>query len=824
MGLENKLIWVFSLENTEKYIDIELYRGRNKYTKTGLFSGPLRRNDADTSASDNNFQFLCSLDSVAQVGKNKYKLHKTTAVKLLDYFHEQKIDEVYCLLKDKKLHHVSGFVSVGLTDSVSGIKYDGISGNLYYCSVTQNGISDTAVENVDNTYLQPKPRMYLFSEGKTIRGMLSFIYGDIEVPANSSDELINIGSETVFRNLHSETTVKNLIISVGGNKSLRNEFLFQTKIFFDSVLQRLLDENINLFWGKEKKTILKSKISCNISYGIDWFVVSGKVIGEKQEYTLSDLLRSSKGKNFVEIDNGIVFLPEELRKTSLEFTNSGLIQIPRSKLDDVVSIGECFNVNPTDYLNRFLNFTDSAYTLPNRIECILKPYQKEGIKWAVTLYRNGFGGCLADDMGLGKTLQAISFICCEERNNELPVLIIAPKIVLYNWKNEFGKFAPWSNVVVAYGNFDSLKMVENNTIYITTYDTLINHGNEFERIKFDTVVLDESQFVKNFRTQRYRAIQKIKSKYFLALTGTPIENSIEELWSLFNLINPGLLGSHGQFMSRFGEAHVEAARLNTLKKIVTPFIMRRTKEEVLKELPPKEEMYIYCEMSEGQKRLYDELLSSVRKELQAQPSRYQIKDNSIILQALLYLRETCSDPQLLPPTLRGIELSESCKYELFKDYAHRVMSESNKLIVYGMFPRVLKKMENWCKRLGWNTFYIDGSISNRQDIVDAFESSEQGVFFISLKAGGVGLNLVSCQYVFIYDPWWNTAAEQQAANRVYRIGQEKPVFIYHFLVKDTIEEKIYDLQKKKEKLSENILTKLDGSSKISLEDIYKLLI
>ena len=228
-------------------------------------------------------------------------------------------------------------------------------------------------------------------------------------------------------------------------------------------------------------------------------------------------------------------------------------------------------------------------------------------------------------------------------------------------------------------------------------------------------------------------------------------------------------------------------------------------------------------MADNQRLIYNNLLSAAQKELKSQPSRFKIKDNSVILQALLYLRETCSDPQLLPPKLRGIETCESCKYELFKEYTQRVMIESKKLIVYSMFPKTLRKLETWCRKNGWDTFYIDGSVSNRQEIVDGFESSNQGIFFISLKAGGVGLNLVSCQYVFMYDPWWNTAAEQQAVNRVYRIGQEKPVFIYHFLIKDTIEERIYDLQKMKEKLANDVLNNLNGNSKVSMEDLYKLL-
>lgn len=822
--MENKLIWVLKFNSTEGYLDIELYVGRNKYTKSGLFSGPLRRNGIDEFASNSTFKYLCSMESLIQSGKNSFKIHETKASILFERFRTEKLDVVYCQLEDKKLHHVDSFCIEEVNSKVGKyIQKNGVGTIVYNVPQELLNTHDAMVdENIPQPF-EPKAEMYLFPEEKEIRGILSFWYYDTEVPAHSSQERFQIGSTLVFRNLKYEKTVKDSILSTGGEKSIKNEYLFLNKNFFDDTLPKLLNENIKLFWGKERKTISKSRISCSISYGMDWFTISGGVYDNDVNYSLSELLQRSKGKNFVEIDNGILFLPDELRKLDGIKNDDGGIKVTLNKLNDVIAIADKFNVIPEDYLSKFMDFSRYEYSIAKSLENTLKPYQKDGIRWIMTLYKNGFGCCLADDMGLGKTLQAISFICCYERNTTLPVLVVVPKIVLYNWKNEFNKFAPWLEVVVAYGSFDYSLISENSTIYITTYDVLINHKGDFEKIKFDSVILDESQFVKNFRTKRYCTIQKIKTSFLLALTGTPIENNIEELWSLFNLINPGLLGSNAQFMKKYGNVHTDNSRMDILKRIVTPFVLRRTKEEVLIDLPPREEAYVYCEMDYNQRALYDKVLQSAQKELKSQSLRFKIKDNSIVLQALLYLREICSDPQLLPPTLKCDEVSESCKYELFKEYASRVMTEANKLIVYSMFPQTLRKLESWCKKTGWKTFYIDGSISNRQEIVDEFEKANQGVFFISLKAGGVGLNLVSCQYVFIYDPWWNIAAEQQATNRVYRIGQKKPVFIYHFLIKNTIEEKIYELQKVKKKLVDDILNNLNGNFKVSMEDLYKLL-
>lgn len=811
--MKNKIIWVLSF--SDECLDIEVYFCQNKYTKAGLFSGPLRKSSMESTNNDKNFQFFKSLSGVIQVGVNKYKVNNSVCGDLFNYFREKKVDECYWRLKDKKLHHIVSFIPIEQEDF--NFKYNDKTQILYYEYVPNDN------HNVLTRILEPKVRLYMLQENKNIRVSLFFIYNDIEVAANISEESIATDTGNVFRNWSFENIIKEKIISLGGTKSFRNEFLFSNN-FFNKVLPALIKEKFDLFWGEGKKAVLKTGIKFSISYDMNWFLISGKVEKNNIEYTLSDILKNTRGKNFAEIDNKIVFLPEEIINKKLSVSNTGEIRIPHNRLNEIISLGEKINIKPDDYINKILDFHTYSATLPDKIKNIMKKYQNNGVNWILTLYKNEFGCCLADDMGLGKTLQAISFLCCKERNKDMPVLVIVPKTILYNWKKEFEKFAPFKNVIIAYGNYDYSLVGKANSVYITTYETIVFHNDFFSKAKFDVVILDEAQFIKNFRTKRYRAIKNLNTKFFLALTGTPIENNIEELWSLFNLLNPGLLGTHTQFISKFADINTNEYRLQILKKVISRFILRRTKEEVLKELPRKEEIYIYCNMDRKQRTLYNKILLSVQNELKAQPSRFKIKDNTILLQALLYLREVCSDPQLLPYVLRETELCNSCKYELFKEYALKVMSSSNKLIVYGLFPRVLKKMRNWCNIQGWNTFYIDGNISNRQDIVDDFEKATQGIFFISLKAGGVGLNLVSCQYVFMYDPWWNLAAEQQAINRVYRIGQEKPVFIYHFLVKDTIEEKMYNLQKKKDCVINDVLSDVGLYTQFANKELYKLLL
>lgn len=816
--MDNVVIWQISIYDESLCVEIELFIGKNKYTKAGLFSGQLRRWDNKNFIADKVVNFMSSLKNITQCGKNKFKLHIKETLCLLDYFRQEKYETVYYRMLDRKLHHINDFNGINIKKNNKYFWFEEKTGILIY-QIPNYCDLDVKQQSIVTI---PQANLYLHSEKKKIRGYLVFSYQGIDLPANFSQENIQLSKQIIFRNLQYEQSVEEKLCFLGGHKSLKNEILFDEKNFFSIILPQMINWDINLYWGKDNKNISKSKISCSISYDMDWFYVSGEVEDENVTYTLSDLLKYSKGKSYVEINNSILFLPSSLQKIISNSNNNDKIKISKKYLHLINDIAEDFNIDPSTYLNKFLNFENATYTLDKKLDSILKPYQKLGISWIVTLYKNKFGGCLADDMGLGKTLQTIAFLCCKERNNNYPVLIVVPKVLLYNWENEFVRFTEKIKFEIAYGDFDYIN-IKDGIIYLTTYDTLISRSDEFSKVKFDCVVIDESQYAKNYKTKRYKSISNIKANFILALSGTPIENNVEELWSLMNLLNPGLLGSHDNFIKKFGNVHEDLGKAEILRKIISPFILRRTKLEVLNDLPSKTEEYLYCKMGSQQMELYKKILCATKNQIKEKPSRYTIKDNSIILQSLLYLREVCTEPQLLPPNMIGYTPCESCKFELFKDYCCRIMDQTGKIIVYSLFPKVLQKLQNWCNQQKWKTFYIDGSTNDRQKIVNEFENSEQGIFFISLKAGGVGLNLVSCQYVFIYDPWWNSAAEQQAANRVYRIGQDKPVFIYHFLVQDTIEEKIYELQRKKEMLSSNILEGMNIPEKISMDDIYKLL-
>lgn len=819
--MERVIIWVINSNANSQFIDIEVFEGRNRFTKMGLFSGPLYPLNLEKKSNLDKIVTLIPTQNVTLIGKNKYRTYKENISLFCKIWKEQNIESVYYRLDDKKLHRISNFIPQTRGTELKNkefLYYKKTGEFKYKCSSEENEIEDHG-----KLSLIPETRLYLYSKNKKIEGYLCFAYHGVELPLNIKQETIQTSDGVIFRNLQYEWNITEKLIELGGHKGIHHEITFPEKTFFSKILPKLQRLEMLLFWGKDKKKISKSSFACGISYNINWFEISGTVKGENTTYKLSDLLRMSKGRSYVEIDNGILFLPKELSGLAAYSIKNGDIQIPAKKLADVNAVAERFQIDPSIYLKQFSSAILSEYKILPAWDSILMPYQKEGVIWMNAMYQKGFGCCLADDMGLGKTLQAIAFLCGREKKKNAPVLIVVPKIILYNWGNEIKRFAPGEKYRFIYESFDYSSTLENDCLYITTYETLINHEDYFQKQQYDSIVLDEAHYIKNYKTQRYKVLQKLETKFMLALTGTPIENSVEELWSLLNMLNPKLFGTHVEFMEKFGDVHEDENHMKHLKIITTPFILRRTKEQVLKELPERTEKNIYCTMNPEQRKKYEMLVSSIQNELNEKPSRYVIKDNAAVLQALLYLREFCTDPQMLPPGMGELRTGGSCKFDVFQEYAETIVKENGKLIVYSLFPSALKYLKIWCEQKGWKTFYIDGTSNHRQDIVDQFEQEQQGIFFISLKAGGVGLNLVSCQYVIIYDPWWNSSAEQQAADRVYRIGQKKAVFIYHFLTKDSIEEKIYELQKQKKLLADTALDQDGGMPGLSMEDLYKLL-
>jgi SNF2 family DNA or RNA helicase len=610
-----------------------------------------------------------------------------------------------------------------------------------------------------------------------------------------------------------------------------------------------------------KENILKGKREFILPNGLI------ALIPEEWFGNLSGILQFSKSEEEIKLDKHHVGLIDEIS------LNSGKYLHIAEKLDRIKGYG---NVREME--------------MPQDFNGELRPYQKAGFDWFYFLKENQFGGCLADDMGLGKTIQTLALLQKEKElyiqsklqlnnqqqasfpqtettisqldlfstvgqtslQNEVPIannnsstsvavqpeihstsiktsLIIVPNSLVFNWYNEAKKFTPNIKVLIYTGiqREKNKNLFVNYDLIISTYGTVRVDIDILKDYKFNYIILDESQSIKNPNSQSSRAVKQLKSSQRLVLTGTPIENGVHELWSQLSFINPGLLGSLQQFTERFVipiEKNKDIKKLRQLKAVIKPFVLRRTKDQVAKELPAKFEQVIYCNMTEEQAEAYEKVKSFYRNEILKSLREQGInKTQFALLQGLTKLRQIANHPILTNPEYAN----HSGKYDEIVSMIETAKSEGHKVLVFSQFVKQLTLYRNYFDEIGEKYCYLDGSMTSeqRQNSVNDFQTNEEiKIFLISLKTGGLGLNLTTADYVFIIDPWWNPAVEQQAIDRSHRIGQTRNVFTYKFITKDTVEEKILALQEKKKSLAASIITTEESFIKnIDAEDILELL-
>ena len=454
---------------------------------------------------------------------------------------------------------------------------------------------------------------------------------------------------------------------------------------------------------------------------------------------------------------------------------------------------------------------------PKSFNGTLRKYQKEGFKWLNELSELGFGGILADDMGLGKTIQVITFVLSKRSKK---TLIITPTSVLYNWKDEFERFAPNVRVGLVHGTKAQrdkiLSEIKKYDVLITTYGTLKNDEKEYEKLQFDYCIIDEGQNIKNPTSKTTLSVKKINSKCNFALTGTPIENNLIELWSIFDFVMPGFLFTKERFKVKF----IQNKNTEELKSLITPFILRRVKEDVLDELPEKIEKKYLVDMTTKQKSIYKSYVKEIKEKLKSS------KGNINMLTFITKLREVCLDPSLIMDDYNGGSGKINALMELLDNY----IEGNKKILVFSQFTSALKNIEKNLEENGISYIYLDGSIGSKErvELVKKFnEEPSINVFLISLKAGGVGLNLTSASVVIHFDPWWNPAIENQATDRAHRFGQKNVVEVVKLISKDTIEEKILLLQEDKKELIESLMDEkeMDGKKfkRLSEDEILNLL-
>ena len=472
-------------------------------------------------------------------------------------------------------------------------------------------------------------------------------------------------------------------------------------------------------------------------------------------------------------------------------------------------------------IDKFNDINIDKISIPTQYEHILRDYQKDGIRWMKLLREVHFNGILADDMGLGKTLQVIALI--EDIKSELPCIVVAPSSLIYNWKDEVEKFSKVLNCKCILGNQENRKKILNEEadLYITSYDYMRRDIDLYENKEFEYVILDEAQYIKNQKTQNAISVKKLKARHKLALTGTPIENSLAELWSIFDFLMPNYLFNYHYFLLHYENDIVrndDEDKKKRLKQLVSPFILRRNKKEVLTELPDKIEKTQLIEFSEDENKLYLAHLAQVNNELNMMDENM----NKIeVLAMLTRLRQLCCEPRLLFDNI----YHTSSKLKACTDLIVNLKENNQRVLLFSSFTSALNLIEEELNILGVSYLKLTGQTSKekRKELIEKFQNGKADVFLISLKAGGTGLNLTAAQAVIHFDPWWNVSAQNQATDRAYRIGQEKNVQVFKLVMKNSIEEKIMKLQEKKKDLADTFIEGNEGSiSKMSKEDIMEL--
>ncbi len=574
---------------------------------------------------------------------------------------------------------------------------------------------------------------------------------------------------------------------------------------------------------------------------IDWFEVQTDIDFEGRSVAFPELLRAlERGDSTVRLDDGSLgILPEEwleqigmisglgtIDENGLRFSNSqaALLDALLASQDNVET-DESFNA----MRERFRNFAGVEPVLvPDTFKGELRGYQQEGLAWMKFLNDFNFGGCLADDMGLGKTVQFLAMLLrrLEDCKDAPPSLVVVPRSLMFNWVSECTRFAPILKVLEYTGLERANQRTEFRSfnLILTTYGTVRRDISVLKDVEFDYVVLDEAQTIKNPASQIARASRLLRSNFRLALSGTPIENNAGDLWSIFEFLNPGMLGRSSAFRTHIADPESREAR-HLVSKGLRPFILRRTKQQVAAELPDRLEETIYCDMEEDQRRLYDELRLHYRDSLLGLVQQQGIARSKMhVLEALLRLRQAACHPALLN---RGDDQEAYAKLDFLIPHLQELVAEGHKALVFSQFTSMLSIVRDHLDRTGISYEYLDGKTRDRKARVNHFQDDDDcRVFLISLKAGGLGLNLTAADYVFLLDPWWNPAVEAQAIDRAHRVGQHRTVFAYRLICRDTVEEKIAELQKKKRELADAILEGDDAGGvlkDLTAEDLEMLL-
>lgn len=639
-----------------------------------------------------------------------------------------------------------------------------------------------------------------------------------------------------WRNLDVELSWKNDLLEGGyRNKKVGNSHYYCSIDKVKESLQLFIELGWEVIDCNGNKVTAQGKIDLSLQSGKEAILVKGRVHYGDYEAKISDVIGAiKKNNNFIPLASGNVGF---ISKDAMVNMCSGLIDGEicaggvKVRKHDLATLQELFDggvaLESEKGLISLRERLKKANVRPGLLPGDsfmgdLRGYQKEGIAWMSFLYECGLHGILADDMGLGKTVQVLAFL--STINVKEPILIVMPTSLLFNWKLEFDKFLPSLSIFIHHGG-DRANQHEdllNYDVILTSYPILRQDQNLFQRITFSCIMLDEAQAIKNSDTQVAMAVRKLSSQFRLSITGTPVENHLGELLSQFKFLMPDLLSDLTEDRGMTTIAGYDPNCLQRIKKKVKPFILRRKKTDVNEQLPEKIEQIVWLEMNSLQRRLYDDFLGKVKQGVLKKVNEEGLgKHRMEIFEAILRLRQICCHPLLAGSLFNEESDIQSTKLEsLFTDL-ETIIEEGQKALVYSQFTSMLNVMTKECKERGWKYAYLDGSIKEREKVVRQFqEDSEIQLFLISLKAGGVGLNLTAADYVILYEPWWNEAVENQAIDRAHRIGRKGTVIAKRYVLKDSIEERMMLLKQSKRALANDLF---DNNQSFDVTDLEFLL-
>lgn len=713
-------------------------------------------------------------------------------------------------------------------------------------------------------------------------GTISFRYGETELRSTKTDDVAVAYDEVqncwIKRDPEAEIELladvfRFPITDTSDDRYSEHDFRIHKKH-----LVRIVDELGMQGWriqlhGKPVKQ--SGQFSFSVETGLDWFDLAANVTFDGETIPLPGLLQAiSRKDDFIALADGSSGrIPQEVLEKFTRIANFGQVEGDKIRFrpTQAMLLDAMLDSQKVDFDKGFKGFRKKLHNFtgikpkspPRSFQGTLRKYQTEGLGWLHFLRDFGFGGCLADDMGLGKTIQVLSLlesrrtrrlksakvasdgdkitkgpknkreklpaiVVAAEMQKRKPSIVVVPKSLIFNWIEEAAVFTPRLKVLNYTGTDRRSRAAalqeDGFDVLITTYGTMTRDIGEISQIDFDYAILDESQAIKNSKALCAKASRLLRADHRLAMTGTPIENHLGELWSLFEFLNPGMLGGSTNFATLTNQKKSnEEEREQTIKALasaIKPFMLRRTKEQVLTDLPPKTEQTLYCDMLPAQKKAYDEVKEYYRVKLAKKVETDGIGRSKIqVLEALLRLRQVACDPRLLDDSAKP-----GAKLALLREQIRELISEGHKVLIFSQFTSLLKLVQQQFNDDGICHEYLDGKTSNRAARVERFQNDESVLaFLISIKAGGSGLNLTAADYVFLLDPWWNPAVEAQAIDRVHRIGQTNPVIAYRMICRDTVEEKILDLQKSKLNLASKIVRADDSLIRsLTAEDLRAL--